>query len=606
MPKETDASRVNDFSIHVATANGSGSQSANNVLIRTIFQMGVPVSGKNLFPSNIQGEPTWFTIRVNQDGWVGRKAEVDILVAMNARTAPADLQELRPGAVCISPKGMGLEKVRTDVTHYQVPFAELATESTDNPKLRKLLVNMVYVGVLGELYGLDFAELEKAIRRQFAGKEKAIASNLVALTKGRDWTRANITKTDPYKVVALTGEASRTQGRILIDGNSATAIGAMFAGVSVVAWYPITPSSSVCESLTDYLAAHRVDKVTGKATFAVVQAEDELAAAGMVLGASWAGARAMTATSGPGISLMAEFAGLGYFAEIPAVIVDVQRTGPSTGMPTRTAQSDISFVYGLSHGDTRHIVLFPGSVEECFTMAQQAFELADLFQTPVFLLSDLDLGMNVFMSPRFQYPQTPISRGKVLTADDLTALGGNFGRYRDVDGDGIPYRTLPGTEHPAAAYFTRGSGHNENAGYSEKPADYLAVVDRLKRKHDTARARVPVPLISTTDGAEVGIIAFGSSDLAVQEARRQLAAAGTKTSYLRLRALPFATAQLRRFVRTHKRVYIVEQNRDGQIAQLLRQELPASYAGKLRNVLHYDGLPIHAQFVTDSILKQEG
>lgn len=596
---------VNDFSIHVATANGSGSQSANNVLIRTIFQMGVPVSGKNLFPSNIQGEPTWFTIRVNQDGFVGRKADIDILVAMNPQTAHADLKDLRPGTVCISPTALGLDKVRNDVTHYQVPFAELANESTDNPKLRKLLLNMVYVGVLGELFGLHFSELEKAVRRQFAGKGKAIDSNMTALNKGRDWTRANITKADPFIVRALEGEASRTKGQILIDGNSATALGALFAGVTVVAWYPITPSSSVCETLTDYLQAHRVDKVTGKATFAVVQAEDELAAAGMVLGASWAGARAMTATSGPGISLMAEFAGLGYYAEIPAVIFDVQRTGPSTGMPTRTSQADITFVYGLSHGDTRHIVLLPATVEECYTMAMEAFELADLFQTPVFVLSDLDLGMNLFMSPRFQYPETPISRGKVLNADDLTRLG-TFGRYRDVDGDGIAYRTLPGTEHPLAAYFTRGSGHNENAGYSEKPGDYVANVDRLTRKHNTARAHVPQPVIDTVDGADVGIISFGSSHLAVEEARHQLAQSGIRTSYLRLRALPFAQAELRRFVRTHKRVYVVEQNRDGQMAQLLRQELPASYVRKLRSVLHYNGLPLHAQFVTDSISRQEG
>lgn len=596
---------VNDFSIHVATANGSGSQSANNVLIRAIFQMGVPVSGKNLFPSNIQGEPTWFTIRVSEQGFLARRADVDVLVAMNPRTAQADLAELKSGAVCISPAGLGLDKVRADVTHYQVPFAELASQSTDNAKLRKLLVNMVYVGVLGELFGLDFAELEKAIHRQFEGKGKAIDSNLVALNNGRQWTRTNLTKSDPYIVRALAGEASRTAGQILIDGNSAAALGAMFAGVSVVAWYPITPSSSLCESLSDYLAAHRVDKSTGKASFAVVQAEDELAAAGMVLGAGWAGARAMTATSGPGISLMAEFAGLGYFAEIPAVIFDIQRTGPSTGMPTRTSQADISFVYSLSHGDTRHIVLFPSTVEECYTMAQDAFQLADLFQTPVFVLSDLDLGMNLFMSPRFAYPTAPLHRGKILTAEDLTRLG-TFGRYRDVDGDGIPYRTLPGTEHPLAAYFTRGSGHNENAGYSEKPGDYVANMNRLSRKHETARQHVPAPVVDTVSGAEVAVIAFGSSDSAVQEARHQLGLVGVRTSYLRLRGLPFATAAVRRFVRKHKRVYVVEQNRDGQMAALLRQELPASYVGKLRSVLHFDGLPIHARFVTDSILKQEG
>lgn len=587
----------NDFVVHIGTVNGSGSQSANIVLNRSIKDMGVPTSGKNLFPSNIAGMPTWYTIRVNKDGWLGRKRDVDILVAMNEETAVADLQDLRPGSVCISPVELKLEQVRTDVIHYQVPFNELVVGTTDNTKLRKLLVNMIYVGVLGQLLEMDFKVIEAAIRRQFPKKESAIKSNLAALEKGRDWAAKNLPKKDRFVVRPM----DKTAGKILIDGNSATAMGFLFGGVSVVTWYPITPSSSVCEHLEAYLKKHRTN-ADGTQTFAVVQAEDELAAVGMAIGAGWAGARAMTATSGPGISLMAEFVGLAYFTEIPVVIVDVQRVGPSTGLPTRTAQGDLSFVYQLSHGDTKHLVLIPGNVEECYTMAMDALDLADRFQTPVFILSDLDLGMNTFLADQFKYPERPLDRGKVLSAEQLAAAG-KFERYRDVDGDGICARTLPGTNSPIAGYFNRGSGHNEKAGYSERPADYRNLVDRLSRKHDTARGAVPAPVLQTNDKAKVGIIAFGSSDSAVQEARHILGQGGLETSYLRVRALPFNDA-LRAFLQGHERIYVVEQNRDGQMRDIIALEVP-ELATRLVSIKHYNGLPIHARFVVDAISEKE-
>jgi 2-oxoglutarate ferredoxin oxidoreductase subunit alpha len=560
--------------------------------------MGIPVSGKNLFPSNIAGLPTWFTIRVNKDGYVARKSDIEILVAMNPQTAIDDVKSLSTGAVCISPVELKLDAIRKDVLHYQVPFTELAAKASENLKLRKLLTNMLYVGVVAELLNIDHGQIENSISKQFEGKAKAIDLNLNAVKIGREWARENLKKEDPYFVEPM----DKTQGKIIIDGNAACALGSLFAGVTVVTWYPITPSSSLCEQLIDYLKDYRIDKETGKASFAVIQAEDELAAIGMALGAGWAGARSMTSTSGPGISLMAEFTGYGYFTEIPTVIFDVQRVGPSTGMPTRTSQADLISAYTLSHGDTKHIVLLPGSIIECYEMAGEAFELAEQFQTPVFVLTDLDLGMNNWMSDPFEYPTKPISRGKVMTAADIEKAG-KFERYRDVDGDGIPYRTLPGTDHPQAAYFTRGSGHNEKAGYTEKPEDYVNLMDRLEKKFQTARKFVPAPVVSVEKGAKIGIIAFGSSDFAVIESRDQLKAANIPTSYLRVRALPF-NDDLRKFVETHDHVYVVEQNRDAQMRDLIRLELP-ELAMKIRSVKHYDGLPIDARFVTDAIMEQE-
>src|SRR5271170_375077 len=445
---------VNDFSIQVATVNGSGSQSANSVLLKSIFGMGIPVSGKNLFPSNIAGLPTWYTIRASKHGYVARKKEIDVLVAMNAETAREDILSLPPGAAAIYEDSQNLKQYRDDVVCYPVPFDKLTAAVCPEAKLRKLVKNMIYVGVVAKLISLDMKAVESALRRQFAKKQKAADLNWAAVEAGYNYASESLTKQDPFVLERM----HATDGKIIIDGNAAAALGAMFAGVTVVTWYPITPSSSVVEQLIDYLKKYRVEP-DGKATFAVVQAEDELAAVGMVLGAGWAGARSMTATSGPGISLMAEFAGLGYFAELPGVIFDIQRVGPSTGMPTRTMQGDLLSIAYLSHGDTKHIMLLPASVHECYKFAMEAFDLAEQLQTPVFILSDLDLGMNNWMSEPFVYPEKPLNRGKVLTAEDLARQNG-FARYKDVDGDGVGYRTLPGTDHPKAAYFTRGSGHN--------------------------------------------------------------------------------------------------------------------------------------------------
>ena len=592
--------RVNDFSIQVATVNGSGSQSANLVLLRSIFQMGVPVSGKNLFPSNIAGLPTWYTIRASKHGYIARKKEIDFLVAMNPETANEDVMTLPAGAVCVYDEPLNLNQLRTDVTFYPVPYDKLVGPVCPEAKLRRLVKNMIYVGVVDFLLSIDLHESEKAVAKQFSTKKKAAELNMNAVRAGFDYAKATFTKQDPFSVEPMNANA----GKVIIDGNSAAALGSMFAGVTVVTWYPITPSTSLIEALIEYLKEYRVTP-EGKATFAVVQAEDELAAIGMVLGAGWAGARSMTSTSGPGISLMGEFVGLGYYAELPGVIFDVQRVGPSTGLPTRTMQGDILSVAFLSHGDTKHIMLLPSSVSECYTMAMEAFELAEKFQTPVFVMLDLDLGMNNWTSTPFEFPEKPLNRGKVLSAEELTRLGG-FARYKDVDGDGIPYRTLPGTKHTAAAYFTRGSGHNEKAQYSERPEDYKNNVDRLTRKFETARKFVPAPVKEADGASKIGIVAFGTTHWALVEARDQLEKEhGIKTDYLRLRAYPF-NQDLHDFIKRHDRIYVVEQNRDGQMHQLIRLDVAVDQVAKLRSVLHYNGLPIDARSVTEDIRKQEG
>jgi 2-oxoglutarate ferredoxin oxidoreductase subunit alpha len=562
--------------------------------------MGVPVSGKNLFPSNIAGLPTWYTIRVSKDGWVARRTDIDVLIAMNAETAREDVLSLAPGAAVIYDESLKLNELRADLACYAVPFDQLAVATGADAKLRKLIKNMVYVGVAAQLLSIDMEMVEKTVRKQFAKKVKATELNLSAVRVGFDYAASTLTKQDPYAVEPM----NATAGKIIIDGNAAAAMGAMFAGVTVVGWYPITPSSSVIENLIDLLKTYRVEP-DGKASFAIVQAEDELAAIGMVLGAGWAGARSMTASSGPGISLMAEFAGLGYYAEIPGVIFDIQRTGPSTGLPTRTSQADLSFVAGLSHGDTKHVMLLPATVKECYEFAIEAFDLAEQLQTPVFVLSDLDLGMNSWMSEPFEYPEKPIRRGKVLDAAQLKKLGG-FARYRDVDGDGIPYRTLPGTDHPAAAYFTRGSGHNDKALYSERPEDYENNMLRLARKFETARTMVPKPILEGDGSQKVGIIAFGTTHWAMVESRNQLDREyEIPCDYLRVRAYPF-TQETHDFVARHDRVYVVEQNRDAQLLNLLKIDLDPVEVVKLRSVLHFNGLPIDARSITSQIAAQEG
>jgi 2-oxoglutarate ferredoxin oxidoreductase subunit alpha len=588
---------VNDFSIQVATVNGSGSQTANLVLLRSIFQMGIPVSGKNLFPSNIAGLPTWYTIRANKQGYIGRKKEIDFLVAMNPETAREDVLSLEPGAGAVYDEPLKLNALRTDITFFPVPFDKLVADVTTDAKLRRLVRNMIYDGILSFLLDIELDEMKKALGKQLGKKPKAMALNSAALDKGFAYAAETFGKA-AIKVERM----NKTAGKILIEGNAAAALGCLFAGVTVVAWYPITPSSSLCETLIDYLRKYRTDKETGKASFAVVQAEDEIAALGMVVGASWAGARSMTSTAGPGISLMAEFTGLAYYAELPAVIFDIQRVGPSTGLPTRTAQQDIAFAAHLSHGDCNHVLLLPSSVAECYEMAQEAFDLAERLQTPIFVMSDLDLGMNTWMSDPFEYPTKPLDRGKVLDAETLKQIG-DWGRYKDVDGDGIPYRTLPGTGMPA--YFTRGTGHNEKALYSERPDDFVNNLDRLKRKYDTARRHVPAPVVETR-GAKVGIIAYGTTHWAIEESRDQLVReAQLETDYLRLRAYPFSDA-VAEFIDAHDRVYVVEQNRDAQMLGLLKADLHAAQIGKLRKVLHYNGLPIDARSVTTDILAQEG
>ncbi len=590
---------VNDFNIQVATVNGSGSQTANMVLFRSIFQMGIPVSGKNLFPSNIAGLPTWYTIRTSKDGYVARKREIDVLVAMNNETARDDVMGLEPGATVVYDEPMQLAALRDDLIFYPEPFDKIVAQVCPDAKLRRLVRNMIYDGVLARLFDIDMAQVETALNKQLGRKVKALALNQAAMKGGYDYATEHLTKQDPFVLESMGGSGDK----ILIDGNAAGALGSLMAGVTVVAWYPITPSSSLCETLIDYLRKYRIDKETGKATFAVVQAEDEVAAIGMTLGAGWAGARSMTSTSGPGISLMAEFTGLGYYAEVPAVIFDVQRVGPSTGLPTRTAQGDILSTALLSHGDTKHLLLLPSSMAECYSMAIEAFDLAERFQTPVFVMSDLDLGMNAWVSEPFECPTEPPDRGKLLDAETLKRLG-EWGRYRDVDGDGIAYRSLPGDGMPA--YFCRGSGHDGDAGYSERADDYENNLNRLARKFETARSVVPGPVTEREGDGKVGVLAYGSTHWAVVESCDQLAReAALAPRYLRLRAFPF-TDELTAFIDRCDRVYVVEQNRDAQMLSLMRMEMSPERIAKLRSVLHYGGLPIDARSITDAILAGEG
>lgn len=592
---------INDLTIQAATVNGSGSQTANLVLTRAIFHMGIPVAPKNVFPSNIEGLPTWYQLRVTPEGHMARSDKVDVLIAFNVATWQADLKTVRTGGVVIHEEAFSTNETRTDITYYPVPFSKLAKAKIQSDTLRKQLTNMIYVGVVAGQLGIPMESLEHGVRRQFLAKPKAVQVNLDAIKVGHDYWQDNFSKKDPYRLEPMTG---LVEGKVLVEGNQAAALGALMGGVTVAAWYPITPSSSLCENLIAYSERFRVDHATGEKRISVVQAEDELAALGMAIGAGWAGARSMTSTSGPGISLMAEFAGLGYYAEIPVVIFDIQRIGPSTGLPTRTSQGDIGFTYTLSHGDTRHIVLLPGTVEECYEFGRDAFDYADRFQTPIFVLSDLDLGMNLWMTPEFKYPDKPFDRGKVLSKADLERLAGDWGRYRDVDADGITYRTLPGTDHPAAGFFTRGSGHDEQARYTESAEVYARNMERLSRKLETARHELPAPIVDESSKSSIGLIAFGSTHPAVVEARETLASAGKAVDYLRLRALPLAD-EVAAFVSRHEHVYVVEQNRDGQVYDLVRLALPAELVGRVRSIRHFNGQPIPAVAISEPLLQQE-
>jgi 2-oxoglutarate ferredoxin oxidoreductase subunit alpha len=590
---------INDLSMVVATVNGTGSQTSNMALIRALFRMGIPVSGKNLFPSNIQGLPTWFTIRASGEGFIARRETIEILVAMNEATFQEDLAGLVEGGVCFYPDNWTQPRKRADVVYYPMPVQDLIKEQSPPRDLRDYIANMVYVGVVSEILGIEMAEIRAALETHFQGRSKPIEMNMSMVEAAAQWASENLTKQDPYKVE----RSDQTEGLILIDGNTSAALGAVYGGVNFAAWYPITPASSLADGLLEFLPHLRTDPETGKATYAVIQAEDELAAIGMTVGAGWAGARSMTSTSGPGISLMSEFAGLAFFAEIPIVIWDVQRMGPSTGLPTRTSQGDLLFVRFLGHGDTRHVFLLPGSVAECFEFGWRAFDLAERLQTPIFVLSDLDLGMNLWMSESFKYPDVPMDRGKVLTEKDLDELG-EFARYRDVDGDGVPYRTLPGNKHPLAAWFARGTGHNDQAIYSERPEDWTENMARLWRKHDTARGLVPAPIIDRMNGAEIGLIGFGSTLSAIDEARSRLTQQGISTDFLRLRAVPF-NESVAEFVRTHDRVYVVEMNTDAQMCQLLQLDMP-DQATKFKALNLNDGLPLTAKWIVDALLSKEG
>jgi 2-oxoglutarate/2-oxoacid ferredoxin oxidoreductase subunit alpha len=593
---------VNDLTFQAATVNGSGSQSANLVLTRAIFSMGIPVAPKNVFPSNIEGLPTWYQLRISPQGYQARKGDPDILVALNPQTWAEDLRTVRAGGAVIHEEVYSTAAAPEDLTYYPVPFAKLAKTRIESDTLRKQLTNMLYVGVVGGLLGIPMEALEHGVRRTFQTKPKAWQVNVDAIRVGYEyWNEHFADRQSGFKLQPITG---RTEGLILIEGNQAAALGCIMGGCTLAAWYPITPSSSLCETLSGYADRFRREPETGRRRIAVVQAEDELSALGMAIGAGWAGARAMTSTSGPGISLMAEFTGLAYYAEVPVVIFDIQRVGPSTGLPTRTSQADLGFVYTLSHGDTKHPVLLPATVAEAYEFASKSFDLADRLQTPVFVLSDLDLGMNLWMSQPFSYPEQPFDRGKVLTADDLARLEGQWGRYQDEDGDGIPYRTLPGTQHPAAGYFTRGSGHDEQARYTEGAEAYQRNMDRLARKFETARRLVPEPVVESDGPSEIGIIAFGTTHHAVVEARDLLAAKGLSTDYLRVRALPLHQS-VAEFVASHPRVYVVEQNRDGQLYDLIRLGLPPDLVGRVRSIRHYDGRPIPAEVITHPLLELE-
>ena len=588
---------INDFSITVGTVNGSGSSTANNTILRTIFKMGVPVSGKNLFPSNIQGLPTWYTIRANKDGFIAHHEHRDIVIAMNPASFARDLASVIPGGAFYYADDIKQPITRTDIAIYPMPIKTIVRSDPNIPSnFRDLVGNMVYVGVLAQMINLDMDKILAALTFHFKGKQKPIDMNFNALKAGAEWAKANLEKKDPFYIEPM----NKTDGLIMADGNTAAALGSIFGGVQFLAWYPITPATSIAESLNEYLPQLR-KREDGKQTYAVVQAEDELAALGMCIGAGWSGLRAMTNTSGPGLSLMTEFAGLAYYAEVPVVIWDVQRIGPSTGLPTRTSQGDLTFAYFIGHGDSQSIILLPGDVFECFEFGWRSFDIAERIQTPVFVLIDLDMGTNQWISKPFEYPEEPMDRGKVLTEKDLEELSGNWGRYLDKDGDGIGYRTFPGNKHPLSSYFTRGTGHDEYAKYSEEASVYLANMDRLKKKQETAKQYVPAPVLHTMKGATVGIIAYGSTEAAVLEAQHQLNTEhGIKTDFLRIRALPF-TKEVDKFLAKYDQIFVVEMNRDGQMNQILKTEY-AQFAPKFKSVAFGDGMPASAKWVREGIL----
>jgi 2-oxoglutarate ferredoxin oxidoreductase subunit alpha len=596
---QSASEHINDFAFKLANVNGTGSASANSLLMQAIFRMGIPVSGKNLFPSNIQGLPTWYEIRVNKDGHTARTARFDLMVAMNAETYAQDIDEVRPGGWVLYDSSWPLAStlLRTDVTFLGVPYAKLCIEQFNEARERTLMKNIVYVGTLAALLDIDMDVVQGMLTEKFAAKPKLMTSNAKAIRLGYDYAKAHFDCPLPIRLETM----DATADKVLLTGNTAIALGALYAGATVAAWYPITPSTSVLDAFTELCEEYRVDPDTKERRYCILQAEDELAAIGMVIGAGWNGARAFTATSGPGISLMSELVGLAYYAEIPAVIVDVQRVGPSTGMPTRTQQGDILMCAYASHGDTKHILLFPANPEECFTFAVRAFDLAERFQTPVFVLSDLDIGMNDWVVPRLTWDDSyRPDRGRVLSKEELEALP-KFHRYSPADWQGVAARTLPGTS-AKGAFFTRGSGHNKLGGYTELPDEYQEVMDRLARKHWSARNAVPAAVVETHPQATFGVVTVGGCDLAVREALAELASNGLHGDYLRVRGFPFGV-EVESFLRRHERTFVVEQNRDGQLRALLTLETGLVKA-QLHSVLAYGGLPLQADQVVSGILHQ--
>jgi len=590
---------VNDFSITVGTINGTGSQTSNLTILRALFKMGIPVSGKNLFPSNIQGLPTWYTIRASKDGFIARRDRHEIVVAMNPATIDDDLAMLMPGGAFFYADHLRPRQMRDDVAAYPMPARKLARESGAPPKLRDYVANMVYVGVLAHMLGMDLEAIHQALDYHFHGKEKATQLNFKVVQMAAEWAAENLEKQDPFRVAPM----DATRGLILEEGNEALALGALFGGLQFLGWYPITPASSVAETINQYIPKLRRDPVTGKNTVASIQAEDELAAINMAIGAGWAGLRSMTSTSGPGISLMAEAVGLAYYAEVPVVLVNVQRVGPSTGLPTRTQQGDVTFTYFLSHGDTEHVMLFPADINEAFEYGWRSLDIAERLQAPIFVLMDLDLGMNHWMGRPFEYPDRPLDRGKILWEEDLKRWaeeGRRWCRYEDVDGDGVPYRTAMGNRYPGAAYFTRGTGHDECARYSEDPEVWVRVNQRIKKKYHEGRKYLPKPVLDTMERAQAGIIAYGTTHPAIVEARHMLLTEHDfPTDYLRVRAVPFHD-EVRDFIASHDVVYVVEANRDGQLAQLLRMTYP-ELATRIVSHSRSDGLPLTAEWVVSGI-----
>ncbi len=597
--RDGHAKIVNDFCMTICTVNGSGSATANTTLLRAMFHMGIPVSGKNIFPSNIKGLPTWFSIRVSKDGYLARVAHDDIIVLMNPMTFEEDINYDVPGGVVFFADHINLPIDRQDVVSYPMPVKDLIKGSDIPRDLQDYMENMIYVGIVAQILGIKLEFIQEALMRQFRRKPSVADSNFSVVKLAADWAKENLPKKDRYSVEPM----EPLEGYIMADGNTAGALGAIYGGFQLCAWYPITPASSLAESLVNFAPHLRKDPDSGKNNFAIVQAEDELAAIGMAVGAGWAGLRSMTSTSGPGVSLMTEYMSMAYYAEVPLVLWDVQRVGPSTGLPTRTAQGDLSMNYYLGHGDTQHIILIPSTVNECFEFGWKSFDIAEKFQTPVIVMSDLDLGMNLWMTKEFQYPDTPLDRGKIFWEEDFKDIKQEWGRYLDIDGDGVPYRSVMGNQHPDAVFFTRGTGHDEFGNYSEEPDVWQRIMDRLKLKLTNAKEALPKPFIREIEEAKIGLIAMGSTELAVIEAQDKLSKLGIITDFMRIRALPFSD-EVKDFIQTHERNYILELNRDGQLHQILTIE-HCKLANKLISLSYIDGLPMTADWIVQSVALKE-